>query len=234
MRMLNTFGSKARANLMLSAVAHSMGDLISEYGLEVVPVSGGYLQYWTDKPISEELRYNIQKRLDFRFGSEVAGDPTFVESYLKPAFSMIDARRMKISDVRAAFILDSLGMGNWPLELLDRADFLVNFLEHVDPLIKREIYDSLARHENGGRPVKMSDLRMMDQVSMICQHRRTIRDTEDLIWTLRMDPELPDEISKNRKEIEKWYFDFAWERFDKIFYMLTKKIDEIKNNDYKK
>jgi hypothetical protein len=234
MRMLNTFGSKARANLMLSGVAHAMGDIVADCSLDVVPVSGGFLQYWIDKPISEELRRNIQRKLDERFSSEVAGDPTFVKSYLKPAFGMIDARSMKIEDVRAAFILDSLGMGNWPLELLDRADFLVNFLEHIDPVIKREIYDSLARHENGGRPVKMSDLKMMDQVSMICQHRRTIRDTEDLIWTLRMDPELPDEVSKERKEIEKWYFDFAWERFDKIFYMLTRKIDGIRNNDYKK
>jgi hypothetical protein len=180
------------------------------------------------------MRDLIQEKLDSRFGSEVPGDPTYVRSYLKPAFRMIDAKGMQISDVRAAFILDSLGIRNAPLELLDRADFLVNFLEHIHPTLKREIYDSLARYENGGKPVKMSDLGRMDQISRICEHRRTIRDTEDLIWTLRMDPELPKEISRERKEIEKWFFDFAWERFDKIFYLLARKIEEIKNNDYKR
>ncbi|HSB46532.1 MAG TPA: hypothetical protein VLD37_00850 [Candidatus Bilamarchaeum sp.] len=234
MRMLNTYGGKSRSNLMLSVAANAMGDVMTQHGIEVVPIATSHLQYWVGKPISMGLRESIQDALERRFSSEVAGDPTFVMSYLRPGFRMLDARGMKIADVRASFILESLGMGNWPVELLDRADFLVNFLEHVDPLIKKEIYDSLARHENGGRPVRMSDLRMMDLVAEICQHRRTIRDAADLISTLRQDGELPPQISDKRGEIEKWYFDFAWERFDKIFALLTKKIDEIMRNGYRK
>ncbi len=75
--------------------------------------------------------------------------------------------------------------------------------------------------ENGRSPLRLSELDMIQSVKWICSMRRTIRDTEDLIWTLRNDDSLPADIKSKRGELEKQFWDFAWERQPKMFRLLT-------------
>lgn len=232
MRFLNTFGGKSRANRVLTPVTHAMRDLIDS-GLKPVPVSGGYLQYWIDAKPSPQLAQTITEALSRRLNSARGDEEGFLQLYLKPTVTLIDAADMRISDVRAAFILKSLGRGNSPVELLEWTDFIVNFNEHISESVKRHIYSELAQRQNGGRRVRIYDLEMLENIGKVCElKKRAVRDTEDLVWALRNDPDLPPEVSKRRGEIETWFFEFAWERGQKIFRLLTESIDRIIKGGY--
>jgi hypothetical protein len=72
-------------------------------------------------------------------------------------------------------------------------------------------------------------------IRYVCSRRKFIRDTEDLIWTLRedyfdeSDPQrgkLHAKINTNRDQLEDWVFKFGWERFDKLRLLLTERIEK--------
>ena len=68
----------------------------------------------------------------------------------------------------------------------------------------------------------------MELVQTVCRERRTIRDTEDFIWTVRMDKDLPEEVRLKRAELEQWLFDFSCERAQRMFYLLLRRMKERK------
>jgi hypothetical protein len=221
MRFLNTFFGKARSNSIITPITLGMSD-IQVTGVDVVPVAGGYLQYWLNAPdctsTAEMVANAIRARINH---SAPTDDIGYIDLDFKPSVLSMDANGMDIGDVRAKFILKSLGKGIYPVAALSRSDFLVNFLWLVSDRVQEDVFASLAMEENGRSPLRLSELDMIQSVKWICSMRRTIRDTEDLIWTLRNDDSLPADIKSKRGEIERQFWDFSWERQPKMFRLLT-------------
>jgi hypothetical protein len=111
-------------------------------------------------------------------------------------------------------------------------DFVLNFIENVHPQYQQQVYDELALARNGGRRISAGDLSNMQDLRRICSMRRTIRDTEDMVWTLRRDTEAPEDIRAKRGALETWLFDFSSERYESIYRLLAEKIrDQMSNRD---
>lgn len=220
MRFLNTFLGKARANKILTPIAQAMGDL-KKSGVDVMPVSGSYLQYWTSLDDTPENRKRIQDAIGRRIHAEETTDNKYVDLGFDAIVDMIHSD-MDVSDVRARFILNSLDKEDEHVTALDKADFLLNFFENVHKYVQNEIYEHLS--QNGGRRITEEDKENIGLVRWLCSRRRTIRDVEDLVWTLREDDELPDRIKEKKGELENWVFEFAKEQYDAMHYLLASKI----------
>jgi hypothetical protein len=221
MRFGNTFWGKARSNSILTPITLGMEDILKT-GVDVVPVAGGYLQYWIDASDGASTAEMVANAIRARVNARVPTDDIgYIDLRLEPSVLTLDATGMNLDDVRAKFILKSLGKDMYPVAALSRADFLVNFLWLVSDPIQQQVFAGLAMSENGRLPVRLSDLDMIQSVKRICSIRRTIRDTEDLIWTLRNDDALPAEIKSKKGELERQFWDFAWERQPKMFALLA-------------
>ncbi|NYZ73764.1 hypothetical protein H0O00_01340 [Candidatus Micrarchaeota archaeon] len=228
MRFLNTFFGKARTNSVLTPIAHAMAD-IQDAGINVAPVSNGYLQYWLDAPDGMSTAEMVERAIRARINSQMGTDDMGrIDTAFKPSILTMDASAVDLDEVRARFILKSLGRYSYPAEALGRADFVVNFLEHVNIEIQDEIFQAMSIGESGGRRMALqnTEQELIDDVRHICSMRRTIRDTEDFIWTLRNDSELPDSIRAKNSAIEEGFWNFALERYPKLFYLLTKRIQQ--------
>ncbi|MEW6722896.1 MAG: hypothetical protein AB1324_06560 [Candidatus Micrarchaeota archaeon] len=242
MRFLNTFYGKARANRILTPIVRAMEDLMRESRVQVetgvernavvIPVSGGYLQYWLEMPASGGTYDTIRKAILRRIKSGIQGDEGYANlEGFEPRILMMNAKGRKVEDLRARFILNSMGMRDAPAARLESMDFILNFLENVSPAVQREIFQALAKRENGGAPLDKGDLTRMEMVSRVCDERmggrRMIRDTEDFIWTLREDAALPPDIRSRRRELEDWFVDFSEERSYRIRPLLIRKVEEM-------
>jgi hypothetical protein len=233
MRGMNTFVGKPVANGWMTPIAQAMGDLVSE-GIKIAPISGSHLQYWVDLPAGAETAERVRKAVEGRVNSgRTTKDHRYMDLALKPNIAWIDATQADLSEVRARFIIDSTGgeMEYYPVRILDYTDFVLNFVEYVNTNIQREILDLLARRENGSMPVTPRDLRNMSRIRAICSSHKFVRDTEDLVWTLRRaaNEDLPDNIGKSeqeRRELENWLFDFAFARYERIRLLLTRRIEK--------
>ncbi len=228
MRGLNTFVGKARANSILTPIAWAMHDVANSTA--VLPLNGGYLQYWVDLPPSGDTRTLIEKAVARRLRSNA---PKHIDVPFKPLVTVLDASQMPLADVKERFILEALGKGTtYPAGILDRTDFMLNFLENIDPKVQKLVYMKMARKENGSTPILKSDLEYIDYIREICLHRRTTRDIEDVLHILRMDETLPEPIKARRAGIEAWLFEFSWTRFESTFRLLAERIrEQIKQRD---
>jgi len=223
----NTFLGKARTNNILTSVAQAMGDISKENGT-VLPMNGGHLAYWVDMPANELTVDLIRKAITRR----LRGENHDLDIGLEPSLIIVDAEGMRLSDMRARFILNSMGKDLYPPQVLDMTDFVLNFIENVHPAYQQQIYEALAKRENGGRRVSMEDLDNMQMLRRICSSRRTIRDTEDVIWTMRRDGELPGDIQSRKDGLESWLFEFSYERYEHMFKLLAEKIrSQMTNRD---
>lgn len=224
MSAFNTFIGKARTNNVLTAVAQAMGDISHDHAA-VIPMNGGYLSYWVDMPATEFTADLVRKAVSRRLGSQKGG----LGLSLDPRVIIVDAAGMQLQDMRARFILDSLGKTLYPPKVLDMTDFVLNFIENIHPRYQRQVYEALAKKENGGQPVTLEDLDNMQMLRRICSARRTIRDTEDIVWTLRndtamgeaKDPTLLSDIGKKRDKLESWLFQFSIDRYEHMFRLLA-------------
>ncbi|MBU0533038.1 hypothetical protein KKB44_06110 [Candidatus Micrarchaeota archaeon] len=219
MRLLNTFIGKARANRILTPIAQALGDL-KAMGIDVVPVSGNHLQYWADLPPSRRTKERIREAITRRIHTKVE-DVGYLDLEFDPVVTLVKAEGLNVEDVRARFILDSLGRYEEDVAVLDKADFLLNFVENVHQHVQRELYKELSK--NGGKGITKEDRENIEFVRYVCASRRTIRDVEDFVWTIRNDQEL-EHVRDKRDRLENWIFDFAKERFDRMFYLLAQKI----------
>lgn len=223
MRGLNTFIGKARANRVLSAITHAMADLAGTGLDSVIPITGGYLSYWVDMSASHQTAETIKETIAGRIRSAERNGIDLDLSF-EPAVRIMDASGMDISDVRARFILGSLGKGLYPAGVLERTDFLINFIENVRPAVQMDIYQAMAEE---GSPA-LHDLDNINLIKRVCSKRaggrRTIRDTEDLVWVLRNDDKLPAEIKSRKGDLERWLFDFSWEKAARMFLLLTERV----------
>ncbi|MDD5339857.1 MAG: hypothetical protein PHV13_01265 [Candidatus ainarchaeum sp.] len=227
MRGFNTFLGKARANSILTPMAWAMKDMAKE--TSVLPLNGGYLQYWVDLPPDAATRERVEKAVARRLRATKDTSVPF-----RPVVTLLDASQAALPEARARFILEALGKGGaYPAEILNRTDFILNFLENIDPKVQKMIYMKMARKEKGATPILDSDLEHIEHIRQICAHRRTVRDTEDLVWTLRMDDTLPAGIKAKKAEIEAWLFEFSWARFESTFRFLAERIrEQIKQRRY--
>jgi hypothetical protein len=219
MSAFNTFIGKARANKVLTSVAQAMGDFSRDYST-VLPINGGHLAYWVDMD-PNELTAELIRRAVMNRLSGGSRDP---DIGLEPNVIIVDAKGLDIADTRARFILDSMGKETYPPAFLCRTDFVLNFLENVHPQFQQQIFDELALPVNGGRRITAEDLDHMRDLRRICSMHRTIRDTEDMVWTIRNDTGIPAEISAKRDALETWLFDFAAERYEHMYRLLADKI----------
>jgi hypothetical protein len=230
MRFLNTFLGKARANKVLTPIAQAMGDL-QKSGVDVMPVSGSYLQYWTSLDDTPENRKMIQDAINRRIHAEEIVGNEYVSLDFDATIDMVHSD-MDVSDVRARFILNSLDKENEHVSVLDKADFLLNFFENINGYIQNRIYEHLS--QNGGKRITEEDKENIKLVRWLCSTRRTIRDLEDLVWTLRRDDELPEKIKEKKDELEDWVFEFAKNQYDAMHYLLATKIrkqmERLKSN----
>ncbi|MFH0885158.1 MAG: hypothetical protein V1861_05610 [Candidatus Micrarchaeota archaeon] len=227
MSAFNTFLGKARTNNILTFIAQAMGDISSEHKT-VLPMNGGHLSYWVDMP-SNDLTVDLVRKAIMRRMRGELGD---LDIGLEPSIIIVDAQGMKLSDMRARFILNSMGKDLYPPQVLDMTDFVLNFIENVHPAYQQQIYEALAKKENGGKRVSMEDLDNMQMLRRICSSHRTIRDTEDIVWTMRRDNELPEDTRPKKDDLETWLFEFSYERYEHIFRLLAETIrNQIRNRN---
>ncbi|MEW6035343.1 MAG: hypothetical protein AB1529_01905 [Candidatus Micrarchaeota archaeon] len=228
MTLFNTYAGKPRTNGVLTPIAQAMGEIDGQVAT-VIPLNGGYLQFWADLPANDETATLIRRAIARRIHAKGAnGDPGYADLDFEPVVMVLDAEGMDIAEARNRFILGWMGKSLYPPKVLDMTDFMLNFFENVHPSVQLQIYDALAMSENGGRPVHMHDFDRMQMVRRVCASRRTIRDTEDFVYTLRNDEELPADIKANKGTLEQWLFDFAHERFGQIFKLWVKRIAQEK------
>jgi hypothetical protein len=225
MRGLNTFVGKPVANGYMTPIAQALGDLAAG-GITVIPISGSHLQYWVDVPAGDDVAKEVRRAVARRANSAVnLPDHTYMNLPLEADVNWVDATGMNIGDARAAFILKSLGREGAELDLLKRTDFLLNFLEYVRDDVQSDIIERLQTVRNGGGRVTKADVENMRMIREVCGRRKFTRDTEDLVWTLRMDNQLSPETNRRRDELEGWVFEFAWNRYEKMLLMLTERIE---------
>jgi hypothetical protein len=231
MRGFNTFLGKPVTNEILTAIAHAMNDLEKENGrddvaeLRIYPLGGGYLQYWLNIPPDKVTKDMIMNAIRKRIRADVIPDNTYINMNIEPSLVMLDATDMDLSETRSRFIVESLQLGDsYGIEILERSNFMINAIENVYPNIMRKIFSELAHTKNGGNPVTDKDYANLKMIEKVCDLRRTIRDTEDLVWTLRLDKELPSEIQSRNGDLVKWWLDFSMARYDKTFLLLTRRI----------
>jgi len=223
MRGLNTFIGKARANRVLTAISHALDDYALSTNNLVLPTNGGYLSYWVDASPGPETAHLIRDAIAKRIHSRVRNGIDLDLSF-EPSVRTMQASGMSIDDVRARFILKSLGNPLYPTGVLKSTDFLINFIENIKTSVQMDIYRALA--EEGSRTLHSLD--NIHTIERICSKRqggrRTIRDTEDLVWVLRNDDDLPADIKARRVDLERWLFDFAWEKASRMFLLLTERV----------
>ncbi len=229
MRFLNTFVGKGRANRALTPIVKAFEE-IKDRGIEVIPVSGGYMQYWVDMPPSEETARRIEAKIRERIHSSRRGDMGHVSLGMEPVVSVIDATSVTRERLRARFILNSLGLSHFRSRTLENMDFVLNFFENVHGDVQEEIRRRLAIH-NGGVPMSDEDLGRMRLMGVVCDEkqggRRTIRDAEDLIHTLVNDEQLPEAVRSRRLELKEWFPRFANEWKERIHLLLAKEIEKL-------
>lgn len=227
MRGLNTFLGKPEANELLTVIAQAMGSL-TEFGIPTLPVSSGYLTYWCDlkpKAINDGILVAMIKKMIEE--KTPTNGPDYLRLLAQPAITMInvsDHQGMKIEDVRKMLIIASLGRSNGDANILDKTDFIVNVAENIKETVQDAIYEELR-----GTEITKADIEKLGLIRSICHLRRTLRDTEDLVWVIRNDATvLANELVTSTEKIgalENWLFDFAAEKSDKIFIALVKKIE---------
>lgn len=207
-RFFNTFFGKGRSDEILTPITLAMDDL-RRRGVDVLPVTNGYLQYWVDAPNTSETVALVERALARRINSVATPDHGYLDMEFLPSVISVGADSTNLRDLRAMLILKSLEKEGYPAEALGRTDFLVNFLDHINIEIQRDV---LSPFNSQG---------MANMVRWVCSARRGIRDTEDLIWTLRSDRTLPKEIQSAAAAIEKWVFDFAMESYGQAYHRLA-------------
>ncbi len=229
MSFFNTFLGKDRANEVLTAVVKAFED-IRAAGKEVIPVSGGYLQYWIDLPPAEETARRIEAKIRERIHSKRRGETGYVSIGMEPVVSVIDATTVTREDLRSRSILNSLGYSRFAPSTLGNMDFVLNFFENIHDDVQKEVRRRVAIH-NGGLPMSEEDLGRMRLLSVVCDEkkggRRTIRDAEDVLHTLLNDDALPDEVKSRRMELWEWFPRFANEWKERMHMLLAKEIEKL-------
>ena len=100
-------------------------------------------------------------------------------------------------------------------------EFLPSLIENVHLIFQQRVYAGLS--SDGGGMSSM-DKKNIEALEWVCAHRRTIRDTEDLVWVLRKDEELPGRIASRRTDLEQWLFDFSSGMAGRMFSLLAQDI----------
>lgn len=233
MRGFNTFLGKARANSILTPITWAMHDIsthaVSGSGrpVTVLPLNEGYLQYWVDLPPTEATR-DLIKRLIYGRIHSTNLSPAYANLSFRPVIAMLDATRIDITDAKARFILDSLDKqaDAHPPAVLERTDFLLNFIENIQRSVQQDIYDKLGERKNGGVAVSDSDMDSIRSIRQICSDMRNVRSIEDLVWIIRAADGLRPQIKHARQDLENWLFRFAQERAESIQRLLADRIRE--------
>ncbi|MFH1521223.1 MAG: hypothetical protein ABID61_06260, partial [Candidatus Micrarchaeota archaeon] len=176
MRGLNTFMGKAQANNLLTAIAQGVYDAATATGVTALPVSGCYLRYWINLP-PDQAKKAVKTAIANKLKS-VSHNCGF-----KPEVMTLDSVGVDLSEVRARFVLQSMGLEALPATVLGHVDFLINFLENVNPGIQHQIFADMAKKGHDGVKLLHTDERYLRLVRLACGFRRTMRDTEDFIWT---------------------------------------------------
>ncbi len=228
MTFFNTYMGKFRANEVLTAIVKAFEEIMAR-GVEVIPVAGGYMQYWVDLPPTKETARRIEAKLRERLHSSRRGEAGYVSLGMEPVVTVIDATTVSREDLRSRSILDSLGLPQFHPRTLGNMDFVLNFFENVDEGVQEEIRGRLAAH-NGGVPMSEEDLGRMRLMGIVCDEkkggRRTIRDSEEVLHTLVNDEQLPEEVRSRRDELKEWFPRFANEWKERIHMLLAKEIEK--------
>ena len=221
LRGINTFAGKAHANSILTAIAKAMESIGIAYDATVIPVNDGHTRYWINfegsKAQINAVRRHLEKMLNEYIGQH--------SRYFEPIIYVSDARTVDVMDTRGRLILTALGRPDLPVGIVDKVDFLVNSIDILFPPVREEIY---RRMESEGR-LSAIDRKYLTTLARLCEIRRTVRDLEDAIWTLRYDTTLPPELRRDKKEVEKWLYEFAQENYERMRYHLFKLVEESRN-----
>ncbi len=208
MRAANILYGEAGANELMTPIPQALYELAMA-GVTVSPVTGNYMTYYVDLP-PEVAKKSVLAALS-------NNDLMFV-----PSIETLDAGGILIGDVRARFILKSMGMESRPAEDLKKMDFFVNFLEHVWKPIQEEIFDKMGISKD-----------QRDRIELLRRtfaERRTIRDMEDLYWTLRNDKELPKPVLAQADDLRRFVTEFSTENYERMFIHLTNVIAQERKN----
>lgn len=224
MRGFNTFLGKACANRLLSPVTKAMFDLETS-GL-IMPITSNYLSYFVGEPPSPELEQKVARAI--REGAPDTG-PAFLNVLQRPRVRILSALDTPMQHFDPICTLKALGVDASP-EILEKADFIMNFMENVQTDVKRRILEALEKKKNGGKAITARDYENIDMMLKICKERRTIRDAQDMVWVLRGDKTIPALIGVGEervRELEDWIFEFADERYEKISFIFAKLVENV-------
>ena len=219
MRGLNTFIGKSGANGALSAVAQAIWKIKEECAadgcdLSIVPVDG-HLRYHIEGNIDKlEFVDRVIRKIEETLRNQIGG--TF-----SAIIRTLESAETAVGDVARKFELSAMGKTEYGVGILQKTNFLVNFIEvvrknRVD--LQGEVVSSVV-----GGDEQITCLEKICQMRAIFSQHRTIRDTADLVAILRNSPMIV-LTREERDELENWFFEFANNHADALKEELNKRL----------
>ena len=173
LRYINTYYGKQVADRLLSAVAHAMKEIDSE--LEPVGKTDSNLIY----VVGNSNAGDVEKRAIIALYAKIK-EFGLDGLEMEPVPTAIDAGRAHVNDLRPALALKSLGRPMADLEALTYTDMLVSAASIMDPEVVNEANSRL-----GNGPKALGEF-VLCMIRAQIGREAGIRDTEDIVWSLRM------------------------------------------------
>jgi hypothetical protein len=199
MRILNTMLGKASTNAILTEISKAVYDVADRFGVFVSPVDGSFRYY---------IEGNLPKDFADAIGAEIEKRLRNIGGVFRTMIRAIDAASVEVERVARAFELVAMGKTKYGVEIIEKTNFFVNFIEIVKsagPNTQRDIVLAINFETQDER------LRAVENIAklrVIFAANRTIRDIQDLVAVLRNEPNV-NMTREERGELEDWFFDFA-------------------------
>ncbi len=176
---INTYMGKETADHILSAVAQAMKEFEKSSRYEVNRTSSNLIYVVLDSKnpmmVASTINSLIKKQLETVLGKQANALP-FI-----PKAIAINGSKLHSNDLRAALALNGMGLEHLSTEVLTYTDLLVSA---VNAFREEAIRESLSRLNPVAREIGQNVMNLIHNASSAFEG---IRDTEDLVWTLRHD-----------------------------------------------
>lgn len=200
---LNGVWGNPFANALTTAGIRGIRNFKAETGIRVAAVPGSHYHYRLDINSAKEFWKNCADKLKECITKTIQA-PFF------PKFTALEAKGQDSDNMRQAFALESLGMGNLPYDALERADFVINLIENVKNELQEELFNDVG--------ISKGEKESIEAIRNYSVLYRTIRDAQDLAWILRLNGE---------QELEKAFWGLSLEKGKILKEKLLLKIKEF-------
>lgn len=219
---LNGVWGNPFANALTTAGIRGIKEFSQGTGVRVGAVPGSHYHYWLDvdsvdifrKEYAKKLKEHIIQTIQAK-RSEAEKSEHLISTVFFPKFIALESNGRTPEELRPLFALESLGMGNLPPDALERADFVINFIENIkngaDGIpIQEKLFEQVG--------VSREEKEAIDSIRRYCTAYRTIRDAQDLTWVLRLNGE---------QELEKTFWGLSLEKGKRLKEQLLLRIESL-------